>query len=522
VAKDTDQERRCPGEKYAITDAVCRARRQRQFPRCLTCKWNEAVPKPEDQAPPVDLDKVFKAYDIRGLVDQEITRAFAWKVGYSVAAHLLKTLKAKDRAGDEPRWIVVGHDMRPTSEGFARAVADGLRAAGAGAISIGEVETPAVYYAVGSLKALGGIQVTASHNPVAYNGFKITGPDCVPVGLGSGLEKIKRIFASIKDTDELATGPLRHLDVSSGYLLHVKKFVTLPIRPMMKMVLDMSNGMASKWVPSLLREYNVQVEGLNLERAGRFKHEPNPLKEENLAELKARVRASGAALGACFDGDADRVGFVDEKGDTVPNDLITALLVPLFLKNERGATIVYDLRSSWALREEIEKYEGVPCRQRVGHSFLKAALRETNAPFGGELSGHSYYRDNFYCDSAIITLMLVLQVLTAHPQTTFSERVAPLRRYARTGEVNFEVPVPRRSTMKKEQDKVIKALARKYAKGRVDFLDGVTVEFKDWWFNVRPSNTEPLLRLCLEAGTEKLRDEKYQELAKVLGPPSRH
>ena len=520
MAQDAAQERRCPDEKYAISEAVCRARRDRQFPRCLNCQWNEAAPEPEAKPPPVDLDKVFKAYDIRGRVAQEITRPFAAKVGYSVATYLLKTLDAKERARTETHWIVVGHDMRPTSEGLARAVTDGVRAAGAGAIAIGEVETPAVYYAVGSLKALGGIQVTASHNPITDNGFKITGPDCVPVGMGSGLEKVKKIFASLKDGERLPTGGLRFQDVSTGYLLHVRKFVGT-VRPLMRIVLDASNGMASKWVPSLLREYSVQMEGLNLERAGRFKHEPNPLKEENLVELKERVRASGAALGACFDGDADRVGFVDERGETVANDLVTALLAPLFLKKERGATIVYDLRSSWALREEIEKHEGVPRRERVGHSFLKAALRETNAPFGGELSGHSYYRDNFYCDSAVITLMLVLQVLSAHPEATFSELVAPLRRYHSTGEVNFDVKVPKRTAMRKQQEKIIQSLATKYAKGRVDFLDGATVEFKDWWFNLRPSNTEPLLRLCLEATTEKLRDEKYRELLKVLGPPSK-
>jgi phosphomannomutase len=281
----------------------------------------------------------------------------------------------------------------------------------------------------------------------------------------------------------------------------------------MRMALDASNGMASKWMPSLLREFNVELETLNLERAGRFNHEPNPLKEENLAELQARVRSTEAAFGACFDGDADRVGFVDETGEMVPNDLITALLAPRVLADEPGAAIVYDLRSSWALREEIVKAGGKPVRERVGHSHLKAAMRRTNAPFGGELSGHTYFRDNWFCDSAAITLMRVLTVLSEQPETPLSALIAPLRRYASTGEVNFEI---------QDKDAAIKQLARTFSDGKVDFLDGVTVEYEDWWFNCRPSNTEPLLRLCLEAKSPELRDEKYEKLIEMLGEPSAH
>ena len=508
-------QRHCPNEKYPITESICRARRARHFPKCKTCKWRDVADTPVPTAAPapanVDLDKIFKSYDIRGLVDGQITKALAWKVGYGAASALLERLEPEARFKPAEQEVVVGHDMRPTSEGLARAVAEGVRAASVGACIIGEVETPAVYFAVGSLGALGGIMVTASHNPVTYNGFKITGPGAVPVGIGSGLEKIREIVAGLGDAHQAAVGPLRMHDISSAYLLHLKKFAG-EIRPM-KIVVDTSNGMASKWTPSLLREYNLQVEGLNYERAGRFKHEPNPLKEANLEELKSRLRASGAALGACFDGDADRVGFVDENGEGVSNDLITALLAPGVLARERGATIVYDLRSSWALREEILSHGGVPRRERVGHSFLKAAMRETNAPFGGELSGHSYYRDNYFCDNAVITLLEVLTVLSAHPERSFSELVKPLRRYYATGEVNFEV---------KDKAGMIKRLARTFSDGKVDFLDGVTVEYADWWFNCRPSNTEPLLRLCLEAKTEQLRDEKYEELIGILGEPSQH
>jgi len=513
VPTGPSDERRCPDEKYAISDAVCRGRVARHYPKCKQCKWRDAAPaRPVPPShPEVDLDAVFKSYDIRGLVDQEIHKTLAWKVGYGTARHLLSLLSAAARGRPEAQWIVIGHDMRPTSEGLARAAADGVRAAGVGALAIGEVETPAIYYTVGSTKALGGIQVTASHNPITYNGFKITGLGCVPVGIGSGLEKIKEIVAGLPDTAQPPMGPSRQEDVSSGYLRHVKKFAG-EIRPM-RIILDASNGMASKWVPSLLRDLGVDLESLNLERAGRFEHEPNPLKEAALEEVKARVRAGGAALGVCFDGDADRVGFVDETGTTVPNDLISALLAPGFLAKEPGATIVYDLRSSWALKEEILAHGGVPRREKVGHSHMKAALRQTNAPFGGELSGHSYYRDNYFCDSAVITLLEVLTVLSDHADEPFSALVKPLRRYVTTGEVNFEV---------EDKAGMVKRLAQTFSDGKVDFLDGVTVEYDDWWFNARPSNTEPLLRLTLEAKTAELKDEMYEKLIGILGEPSEH
>ena len=512
AAKRSD-ERQCPGEKYAISEAVCRGRIARHFPKCRSCQWREVTTgEPLDPTePPIDYDAVFKAYDIRGLVGQQVTKALAWKVGCGTARHLLSLLPEEARAEPGEQWIVVGHDMRPTSDEFAQRASDGVRAAGVGAVHIGEVETPAIYYAVGSMAALGGIQVTASHNPVEYNGFKITGTGCVPVGMGSGLEQIKQIASTTEETDLPVTGPLRHQDISSGYLLHVKKFAG-EIKPL-KMVFDASNGMASKWVPSLLREYCIDVKPLNLERAGRFAHEPNPLRESALEDLKRRVRASGAALGVCFDGDADRVGFVDENGDTVSNDLVTALLVPDVLAKERGATIVYDLRASWALKEEILAHGGVPRREKVGHSNMKAAMRETNAPFGGELSGHSYYRENYFCDSAVVTLLKVLAVVSRHPEVRFSALIEPLRRYAGTGEVNFEV---------EDKDEMIRRLAQTFSAGTVDFLDGVTVEYDQWWFNCRPSNTEPLLRLTLEAKSERVKDEMYEKLIGILGEPSEH
>ena len=506
------ERRRCPGEKYAISEAVCCARTARHFPKCKECKWRDQPGGPQaPEDPPVDLGAIFKAYDVRGTAGTQIHDTLAWKIGYATAQHLLTLAGGEARAHPERRWIAVGHDMRKSGERLARALAEGIRAAGAGAARLGEVETPAVYYAVGSLKALGGVQVTASHLPAQYNGFKITGPGCVPVGLGSGLERIQEIVAGLEDTGLPPLGPLRQEDISTGYVEHVRKFAG-PVQPM-KVVVDCSNGMASKWTPTLLRDLGIDLEVLHMERTGEFDHEPNPLKAEALADTKQRVRASGAALGACFDADADRLAIIDETGEAIPNDLLTALLAPLFLAKEPGATIVYDLRSSWALKEEILAHGGVPRRERVGHSFMKAALRETKAPFGGELSGHSYYRDNFFCDSAVITLMEVLTLVSARPGEPLSGLVRPLRRYFTTGEVNFEV---------QDKKQMIKRLAQTFSDGKVDFLDGVTVEYDDWWFNVRPSNTEPLLRLTLEARTAALKDEMFEKLVDLLGEPSEH
>ena len=256
----------------------------------------------------------------------------------------------------------------------------------------------------------------------------------------------------------------------------------------------------------------MELIGLNLKHDGTFKHDPNPLVEANLKELRKRVVKEKADFGFCFDGDADRLMMVDEKGQIVTCDMMTALMVPYFLKANPGSTIVYDLRSSHVVQEEILKYGGTPRRERVGHAFMKKTLRDSHACFGGELSGHFYYRDNFYADSGMITLVHMLNILGA-TDTPASKLIAPLQRYASSGEVNFEV---------EDKNAVMQELTRQYSQGRVDDLDGVTVQFKDWWFNVRPSNTEPLLRLNVEAQTPEMLTDKFDELTALLGKPVDH
>jgi phosphomannomutase len=280
----------------------------------------------------------------------------------------------------------------------------------------------------------------------------------------------------------------------------------------MKSVIDASNGMAGKMVPGVFGELPIEIIKLNFEHTGQFKHEPNPLVEENLAELKAETIANNADIGICFDGDADRMMMVDEKGETISCDLITALMVPYFLNQEPGSTVIYDLRSSWVVKEEVLKYGGTPRRERVGHAFMKKTLRDTHAVFGGELSGHFYYRDNYFADSAAITLVHVLNILS-ESESRVSELISPLRRYCASGEINFKV---------EDKQKAMQELAREFGEGDYDNLDGVTVQFKDWWFNCRPSNTEPLLRLNVEAKEKELLEEKLKEIKDYLGEPVQH
>jgi phosphomannomutase len=306
-------------------------------------------------------------------------------------------------------------------------------------------------------------------------------------------------------------GPLRSVDLTQEYKTFVRGFLK-PVRKL-KVVVDASNGMAGKWFPILFADVDkLQAILLNPETTGEFVHDPNPLIDANLAQLQKEVRSQDADLGICFDGDADRCMFVDDKAQIVRCDLVTALLARVFLRQHPGSTIVYDLRSSRVVPEEIEAAGGVPRRERVGHAFMKKALADSKALFGGELSGHFYFRDNWYCDSGALVFICMLNVLTEQ-RKSLAKLIKPLQRYASSGERNFK---------NEDKEGTIHALAERYGDGRVDFLDGVTVDYDDWWFNVRPSNTEPLLRLNVEAKTNQLLQQKLKELTKQLGEPVTH
>jgi len=453
--------------------------------------------------------EIFKAYDIRGVYGEQLTEEDAWKIGSAVGRFLPALVRGFDRGQANAQLVCVGRDMRRHSAPLAKALIDGIRSTGIGVIDIGMVDTPQVYFAINHLHTCGGIQVTASHNPAKYNGFKISGQAAVPIGADTGLTDIKHLAMSLIHTVGRPTGPLQGVDLTAEYKRHVLKFLSPNLRRL-RIAIDASNGMAGKMVPEIFGEVPIDIVRLNFRHDGTFKHEPNPLIEANLAELKKAVLDKRCDLGICFDGDADRLMMVDEQGQTIPCDLITALMVPYFLSKRPRSAIVYDVRSSRVVPEEIVKHGGIPRRERVGHAFMKKAMRDAHAIFGGELSGHFYYADNFNADSGLITLVHIVNIVS-QAEVPISELVRPLRRYARSGEINFRVD---------DKEAAMRELAKRFNDGQIDFLDGVTVGYKDWWFNCRPSNTEPFLRLNVEARTQQMLEEKLALLQSYLGQPA--
>ena len=446
---------------------------------------------------------IYKAYDIRGVVGKDLTPEIAYRIGDAFA----RLLQAKR--------LVVGRDMRTHSPDIAAAVIEGMRDAGADVVDVGLASTPMAYHAIATIESDGGLVVTASHNPGHYNGFKLCAKGARPISAANGILDIERMVAAPQGAKAARRGTLSTSTMLESYAAHVARFATLA-RPV-KIAVDCANGMEAYTLPAILPKVPAISATLLYDTLdGTFpNHEANPLKEENLDPVRALVKQTGSELGVSFDGDADRCCFVDESGRTVANDLVTALLAPQFLAQRPGAPVVYDLRSSWVVKEEIRKAGGVAVRDRVGHSFIKATMRVNGAVFGGELSGHFYFADNHVCDSGVIAMMSALN-LVSRSQQPLSQLVAGLRRYHATGEINFHVA---------DKDAAIADLKARYKDGRQDELDGITVEYGDlgerewWWFNVRASNTEPLLRLNLEASHAALRDRKRDELVALLGEP---
>ena len=444
---------------------------------------------------------IFKAYDVRGLYPEQIDEETARAIGRAFQ-HLV---------ADDPGPVVVSRDMRSHSKPLCEALIDGLCTAGLDVIDIGLATTPMNYFAVGHLEAAGGIQVTASHNPARYNGLKFSLREARPVSGDHGIPLLEEKVAGGDLPTATTRGKLEQAQIFDDYRRHVMFFLERPddARPL-KVVFDAANGMGAIYQP-LLEQLGIDVVTLYFELDGTFpNHEANPLKMENLEDLCKAVKEEKADLGVSFDGDADRAAFVDERGRPVGSDLMTALVAGKLLERSPGSHIIYDLRSSRAVAEYITELGGKPVRERVGHSFIKATLRETDGIFGGELAGHYYFKDNYYADCAVLAVVEVLNLLWGG-EKTLSEHVEPLLRYSKSLEINFEV-----------EDKAakIEELAERFSDGQIDYLDGITVTYEDWWFNVRPSNTEPYLRLVLEAETDSDLDERRNQLQSILGTPA--
>jgi len=438
---------------------------------------------------------IFKAYDIRGIYPDELDEKLAWKIG----AALVRLLGAKR--------LVVGRDMRRSAPALQKAVIDGITAHGCDVTDIGLVSTPMAYFGIGSAQADGGLTTTASHNPPQYIGAKLCRSGARPMSKDTGIGELETMVrGDLSPPPGTARGTVRAVDLRADYQKHMARFREA-WRPL-KAVIDTANGMGGLEAPLVLEGTNLEWNGLFLELDGSFpNHEANPLKDANIADLRREVVAQKADVGFAFDGDADRCCVVDERGDRIGADLITALLAPEFLAREKGAAILYDLRASRVVPETIEAAGGRALRERVGHSFIKATMRKENAPFAGELSGHFYFRDHFFSDCGTLAMIHLLNRMSRESRP-LSQLIAPLRRYHSTGELNFEVH---------DADAKLREIRKRYADGRQDELDGISVVFPDFWFNVRKSNTEPLLRLMLEARTVETRDARRAELEALIG-----
>ena len=444
-----------------------------------------------------ELDAIIKAYDIRGLVDGQVTEDFAFALGCAYAKFL--------EAEREPSTVVVGEDMRPSSPLLAEAFADGITSQGFDVIRIGLASTDMLYFAAGKLN-LPGAMFTASHNPAEYNGIKLCKSGARPIGKESGLLRIRDLILHGVPMALRAPGVSHDrpmLDEYVDFLLSLFDAATTAGSRQLKVVIDAGNGMAGFTAPAVMARLNVDLTSMYFELDGTFpNHEANPIEPANLVDLQKRVRAEKADIGLAFDGDADRCFLVDENGDLVNPSTLTALIAVRELKRKPGSSIIYNLISSKAVREIVEENGGTAIRSRVGHSYIKKLMAESGAIFGGEHSGHFYFDDFWRADSGMLAALFALSELAAS-DLPLSQLLAPYNRYVASGEINTKVANTAASL-----ELVKSAFEADY---EIDDLDGYTVTGPDWWFNVRGSNTEPLLRLNVEASSqaemERVRDQ---------------
>jgi len=458
------------------------------------------------------ISKVFKAYDVRAIYPDPLGEDDAWKIGFGTA-ELLK----QENGG--PGKVVVSRDHRPAAPSMAGSLNAGIRAAGCDVIDLGKCDTSVQYFAIPHLEAIGGVQCTASHNPIEYIGFKISRAGARPVGKGSGLDEIQAIAQKLEDEDAScgeATGSLDEHDIWPAYAAHIRSFLQPALQKPVKLFVDCCNGMGTTLLEKVFKDIdNLEIKAINDTYTDTWAHEPNPLVEENMVPTNIGVQNTNSDLGACFDGDADRCMLVDEKGQPCGCDHLTAWLADFFVQTNPGKPIVYDLRSSKVVEETIEALGVEAVRAKVGHVNIKKALRDCDGSFAGELSGHFYFKDNAFADSGAILLAVALGVLGSSDKP-LSELIAPYRKYPQSGEMNFTCP---------DKDAALEAIKKDFGEhcDHMDELDGITIDCwpsANWWFNVRASNTEPLLRLNAEAKSQVMLDELLKKLTPMLGEPA--
>jgi phosphomannomutase len=446
-------------------------------------------------------ESIFKAYDIRGMYPDQLDESVARDIGRAFVNHL----------GLSGSRVVVARDMRLSGEALEKAFIDGVTQAGADVLDLGLVSTDALYFAVGHLEEPGGAMITASHNPKDYNGFKLCREDAIALSGEQGIGQIRDLIVSGKlpEPAEYA-GSVEESDIAEEYAKHCLTFINTEDLRSLKIVVDAGNGMAGKMLPPIFEKLPFEYVPMYFELDGSFpNHPPNPIEPENMEELQERVVAESADFGVAFDGDADRCFVVDEKGVTISGDLLAALVAKNVLEKEPGATILYSAVCSKAFPELVEREGGRAIRTQAGHSIIKPQMRENDAAFGGEHSGHFYFRDNYFADSGIIAMLTVAE-LVARQDGPLSDLLLPIDPYVRSGEINSEV---------EDQEATLKKVEEHYAQRgdpKIDHLDGLTVDYGDWWFNLRPSNTEPLLRLNVEAGDRETMDRERDELLELI------
>ncbi len=433
---------------------------------------------------------IFKAYDVRGIYPGELNEDVAYAVARSFAIFL----------GEER--LVLGRDMRLSSPALAEAFIRGANDQGVDVVDIGLCSTDMIYFASGKLD-LPGAMFTASHNPKDYNGLKLCKRKAAPISEDTGILEIKERVLAGDWPDPPRRGGVETIDMLPDYVQHVLTFIDVSAVQPLSIVVDAGNGMAGKLIPAIFDHLPCRIIPMFFELDGSFPHhQPSPIEPQNIKLVQDKVLEEHADMGMAFDGDADRVFLVDDLGEPVSGSLTTAVVAKRMLQRNPGAKIIYNLINSWVVPETIRQYGGEPIRERVGHSFIKQTMAETGAVFAGEHSGHYYFRDNYRADSGLIASLIVVELVSVE-EKPLSEILEPFRKYFASGEINSEV---------KDIPGKLEQIAERYGDGKVDRTDGVTVEYGDWWFNVRPSNTEPLIRLNLEARTAELMAEKRDEL----------
>jgi len=444
--------------------------------------------------PTVD-QTIFKAYDIRGTFPDQLDEKTAYKVGRALVAYL------------KPDTVAVGRDMRLSSpalwEGLTRGIAEG----GANVIDIDLVSTDCLYFTVGRYGYDAGVMITASHNPPEYNGFKMCKKDAVPLSGELGINQIKELVLKNDFPSPQKLGKVKKRNVQDAYVQHLLSFVNKERIKPFKVVIDAGNGMAGKIIPKLFSHLPCKVIPMFFELDGSFPHHlASPIEPENIAPLRQRVLEEKADLGAAFDGDADRMFLVDEGANPLGGDMVTALVAKNLLRKEKGATILYNLICSKAVPQVIESERGKAVRTRVGHALIKPLMKKHNAVFGGEHSGHFYFRNNWFADSGLIALLVCLELISEENQP-LSALVKSIDPYFRSGEINSRV---------ENIGEKLNHIEKHFSGSKIDRLDGLTIDFGDWWFNLRPSNTEPLLRLNIEATSKQILKQKKAELLRLI------